>query len=293
MVLLLLSILSSTTIFVVFKLSEKLRVKTLPIITINYTVATLLGFFLANKKLQLYNILDKRWLLLGMVIGVFYIIMFFLLAKSTKTAGITPTSIAAKMSVIFPIGLSIAIEPNDTLTPIKLSGFLLAIIALFLATYRSEKKSITQQNLWLPIILFLGMGLTDSLVKYAQFAFITDDLNALFAATVFATSGLIGYTVILFKKEDRSELLLPRTLIVGAILGAANFGSAYFFIAMLNHSTRYNFLANSTLIGINNVGIVVASTIIGMFIFNEKYSRINKVGIAVSFIAIYTLTMNQ
>lgn len=292
MVLLLLSILSSTTIFVVFKLSERLRVRTLPIITINYTVATLLGFFLANKKPSPHNILYQNWLWLGLVIGIFYIIMFFLLAKSTKSAGITPTTIAAKMSVIFPIALSIAIEPNDTLTPIKLSGFLLAIVALVLATYRSEAKSAGEQRLWLPLIIFFGMGLTDSLVKYAQSTYITDNLNAIFTASVFITSAVAGYMVILFKKEDRKELLLPRTLLVGSILGLANFGSAYFFIAMLNHSTQFHFLANSTLIGINNVGIVVASAILAMVVFNEKYSTINKVGIALSFMAIYTLTMN-
>lgn len=292
MVLLLLSILSSTTIFVVFKLSERLRVRTLPIITINYTVATLLGFFLANKKEYNYNILEQNWLWLGVIIGIFYIVMFFLLAKSTKTAGITPTTIAAKMSVIFPIALSISIEPNDTLTPIKLSGFLLAIVALILATYRSEARTGGYQKLWLPIILFVGMGITDSLVKYAQSVFITDNLTAIFTSLVFATSGIIGYLIVLSKEEERIELLRIRTLLVGTILGIANFGSAYFFIAMLNHSTQYNFLTNSTLIGINNVGIVVASTLIGLFIFNEKYSWINKVGIAISFIAIYTLTIN-
>lgn len=292
MVLLLLSILSSTAIFVVFKLSERLRVRVLPIITINYTVATLLGFFLANKKEFAHNPLYSNWLLIGIIIGVFYIIMFFLLARSTKTAGITPTTIAAKMSVIFPIALSIAIEPNDTLTPIKLSGFFLAIFALVLATYRSDKNSGKEQKLWLPILIFFGMGLTDSLVKYAQSVYITDDLNALFAATVFGTSAIIGYTVILFKPEDRIKLLQPRTILVGAILGVANFGSAYFFIAMLNHSTRFHFLDNSTLIGTNNVGIVLVSTLIGLFVFNEKYSWINKVGIAISILAIYTLTMN-
>ena len=293
MVLLLLSILSSTTIFVVFKLSERLRVRTLPIITINYTVATLLGFFLANKKTTPINILDQNWLWLGLIIGAFYIIMFFLLAQSTKAAGITPTTIASKMSVVFPIALSIAIEPNDNLTPTKLSGFLLALAALVLATYRSEKNSNNQTKIWLPVILFFGMGLTDSLVKYAQAKFITDDLTSIFAATVFATSGIIGYAVILFKKEDRAELLRPKTMLVGALLGAANFGSAYFFISMLNQSTYSHFMDSSTLIGINNVGIVAASTLIGLTIFSEKYSWINKVGIAVSFVAIYILTANQ
>ena len=293
MVLLLLSILSSTTIFVIFKLSERLRVRTLPIITINYTVATLLGFFLANKKATPINILDQNWLWLGLIIGAFYIIMFFLLAQSTKAAGITPTTIASKMSVVFPIALSIAIEPNDNLTPIKLSGFLLALVALILATYRSEKSSNNQTKIWLPLILFFGMGLTDSLVKYAQAKFITDDLTSIFAATVFATSGIIGYAVILFKKEDRAELLRPKTMLVGALLGAANFGSAYFFISMLNQSTYSHFMDSSTLIGINNVGIVAASTLIGLTIFSEKYSWTNKVGIAVSFVAIYILTANQ
>ncbi len=292
MVLLLLSILSSTTIFVVFKLSEKLRVSTLPIITINYTVATLLGFFLANKKDYNHNLLDQNWLWLGVIIGVFYIAMFFLLAKSTKTAGITPTTIAAKMSVIFPIALSISIEPNDTLTPLKLTGFVLAIAALLLATYRSQNKIGESRKIWLPIILFVGMGVTDSLVKYAQSTYITDNLTAVFTSLVFATSGVIGFSVIVSKKRERAELLRLRTLIVGTVLGVANFGSAYFFIALLNHSTKYNFLTNSALIGINNVGIVVASTLIGIFIFGEKYSWINKAGVALSVIAIYTLTMN-
>ncbi|HUW05777.1 MAG TPA: hypothetical protein VMW01_05920 [Williamwhitmania sp.] len=289
MVLLLLSILSSTTILVIFKLSEKLQVKSLPIIALNYAVATLLGFFLADKSQISLQSAGYEWIAFALGLGVLFIGLFFIVAQSTQLAGIAPTTIATKMSVIFPILLSLAIEPNDKLTPIKLSGFILAITALLLSSYPSKKEK-SNRKLWFPIILFFGMGLIDSLMKFSQAKFVSDELKPIFLTLLFGTACIIGFVLVLRSRENRRGFLEIKTLGLGLALGAANFGSAYFFIGMLNYSTKYGFLDSSTLIGVNNIGIVLCSSAIGRFIFKEKYSMLNIGGIVLAVFALYLLT---
>ncbi|RLD97063.1 MAG: hypothetical protein DRJ13_12840 [Bacteroidetes bacterium] len=113
---LLLCILSSTAIFVTFKTINRLNIPAFPVIVINYLVATLLGFLIYRGDTGLTSISGSRWLSISIIIGILFILMFFLVAYSTRKAGITVTTVASKMSVIFPIVFSLIIDPSDQLS---------------------------------------------------------------------------------------------------------------------------------------------------------------------------------
>jgi len=285
---LLLCVLSSAVVLLTFKIAERLKVNTFSAIVINYLAACLAGFFLADGELSsLLSLKTWHWIYMGGM-GVLFITMFKFLGKSTQTAGVAVTSVAAKMSVVFPVLVSLYIDSNDTLSSVKLAGIILALLAVLLSVY--PKNGFKNKTL-LPLIIFIGIGTIDASVKVAQELFVTDTFNPLFNATIFFIALLIGIVVLSFSKEKVLHLKKPITWGVGTLLGLANFGSMYFMIAALNHvnpSTGMR-LGGSVIFGINNIGVVLAGVLIGLLFFKERPSRINWVGIGISVIAILVL----
>jgi len=226
------------------------------------------------------------------LIGVLFILMFVVIAKSSQIVGIAITTVSNKMSVIIPITFSILIDPLDKLTNLKAAGIILAILAVFLSVYRKRKIEFDPRNIYLPIILFLGMGIVDSIVKYAQQYYVNDDVLPLFTVILFIMAAIAGLVTKLLRKTPFKALVNPKVLMWGILLGISNYGSLYFVIKALNYKDTYGgHIGGSVVFGINNLGIIALSVIIGLLVFKEKILKINWVGIIISFIAIYILSI--
>jgi hypothetical protein len=227
MVFLLLSILSSTSVFIVFKLIDRYKVNTFSAIIVNYITACSAGFFLSHSNPFTSKILTANWLPLSLLLGAIFITMFRLIGKSVEKAGMSTTTVAAKMSVIIPIIFTIAIEANDSLTPLKIIGISLALIAVFLTSYKPEKGKIELSTALLPLLIFVGIGVLDSMIKYAQFRYISNDINPLFSGVTFCIAGLIGILLLPFNRIAAKEMSQLKTWLFGILLGLTNFGSMY------------------------------------------------------------------
>ena len=289
MLYLFLSILSSIAILIIFKIIGKYDIKVIQPIIINYFVATALGFFSSGLSPKEVMEIPLSWILPGVFIGSLYVFTFFLIGYSTKKAGMALTTIASKMSFVFPMFFSILIDANDNYSNIKFILLIMAILAVFLSVYKKRVKTIDSLFIiFLPFILFVLMGIADSLVKYSQNYYIKDESqSSIFSFLIFSFAAIWGIILIMFQK-DKKEILQPKVLITGIILGICNFGSLYFFINALN-SLTFN---NSLVIALNNMGVVLFSIIIALSFFKEKVSKLNKAGIAftiITFIAIMTM----
>jgi drug/metabolite transporter (DMT)-like permease len=294
MIFLLLSILSSALIFVIFKLIGRLKVFTFSAIVVNYLAACLAGFFLSNSNPFTISLFSENWFPITLVIGVMFVVMFYIIGSSTQRAGVAVTTVAVKMSVIFPIAFSIWYDSADSLTLVKFSGIFLALIAVYLTVYKKDKKEIKSIAFFLPIILFLGMGIVDSFVKYAQSAYVSTELTPVFSTITFAAAAITGLLVLTVNHQAAKNLLNIKTWVLGILLGLANFGSMYFLLLALNYvdiETGLQALGSITF-GINNIGIVTLSVIIGFLIYGERPSKINWVGISLSFVAIIILSFS-
>ena len=289
MLYLFLSILSSLAILIIFKISGKYNIKVIQPIIINYFVATALGYFSSGLSPKEVMEIPLSWIWPGVFIGSLYVFTFFLIGYSTKKAGMALTTIASKMSFVFPMFFSILIDANDNYSNIKFILLIMAILAVFLSVYKKRVKTIDSLFIiFLPFILFVLMGIADSLVKYSQNYYIKDESqSSIFSFLIFSFAAIWGIILIMFQK-DKKEILQPKVLITGIILGICNFGSLYFFINALN-SLTFN---NSLVIALNNMGVVLFSIIIALSFFKEKVSKLNKAGIAftiITFIAIMTM----
>ncbi|MPL77450.1 hypothetical protein SDC9_23306 [bioreactor metagenome] len=289
MLYLFLSIFSSIAILILFKIIGKYDIKVIQPIIINYFVATALGYFSSGLSPKEVMEIPLSWIWPGVFIGSLYVFTFFLIGYSTKKAGMALTTIASKMSFVFPMFFSILIDANDNYSNIKFILLIMAILAVFLSVYKKRVKTIDSLFIiFLPFILFVLMGIADSLVKYSQNYYIKDESqSSIFSFLIFSFAAIWGIILIMFQK-DKKEILQPKVLITGIILGICNFGSLYFFINALN-SLTFN---NSLVIALNNMGVVLFSIIIALSFFKEKVSKLNKAGIAftiITFIAIMTM----
>lgn len=285
MIYLILCIISSSLLMVVFKIAGRRNIDNYLMIVINYLVASLLGYTIGG--FPRHNLFKESWLPFAIIIGILFILIFLVMARSTQISGISATTIASKMSVILPISFSI-IYFAEAVNVLKILGILLALLAVFLTVYKGNKKGrVPVINSWLPLILFFGSGLIDSLIKYTQESFLEPGNTILFTSTLFLIAAIGGLLYLPFRKAELKSTFSKEVIIAGIILGIINFGSL-FGIVMTLESHVFD---GSIIFGINNIGIVLLSVLIALIVFSEKLSLLNKFGVALSVISIIVLSI--
>lgn len=289
---LILCIFSSTAIFVTFKSINRLNIPAFPVIVVNYLAATLFGMLIHKGNADFVSISGSPWLPISIIIGIMFILMFFLVAHSTKKAGLSVTTVASKMSVIFPIAFSLIIDPGDQLSTIKVLAFIAALGGVVLTVYKPGGTNPERGVIFIPLLLFFGMGLVDSLVKLAQQSYVADNETALFSSILFLNAFVSGLIAALFYRKHLSYFLKARVWVWGLLLGAVNFGSIYFLVRALHYtSPGGGHMDSSVIFGANNISIVALSVLIGMMVFREKLRTVNWVGIVLSALSLLLFSM--
>ncbi|SDB43725.1 EamA-like transporter family protein [Flavobacteriaceae bacterium MAR_2010_188] len=286
MIYLLLSILASTVIFIIFKLINKYEINTLQVIVVNYITACLLGLSLSKVPFKISNILTEEWFYGAFFLGILFIIIFNVMALTAQRNGISVASVATKMSVIIPILFGIYVY-HESHGPIKIIGILIALIAVYLASVKSEKLIVSIKSLWLPITVFFGSGIIDTSIKFMQNEYLSQDKFSLFSSVIFFFAGTIGIITLAFQFLTKKNKFNLKSIPAGILLGIVNFSSIYYLLLALSIEN----LESSTIFTINNVGIVLISTLVGLTLFKEKLYPKNWLGIALAVIAIFLVSI--
>lgn len=285
MIFLLLSILFSTGLFVVFKYFGIYKIDVLKAIFVNYIVAFSMGFFFAERQIPISEIYLQPWFSGALFLGALFVSIFFVMAMTAQKNGVSVTSIAGKMSVVVPVFFGIILY-NESVTFLKIVGIIMALIAVYLSSVK-EEKSEKNGTLLLPILLFIGSGTIDTLLKYIQENYVADEDVSIFSGSLFGIAGVFAFLILVIKTIKKRESFGYKNIIAGIILGVPNYYSIIFLIRALQNK---NF-ESSTLFTINNVAIVVVSTLVGLFFFKEKFSIKNKIGVAMAILGIILVTI--
>ncbi len=286
MIYLLFSILSASSITLLFKVLERKSVPLLPAIIINYLAAFIVGFLFYSGTIDFQAIRESNWFALSGITGVLFILGFFLIGITTQKAGIAITTIANKMSVIIPISFSI-LYYHEAMTLVKTGGIMLALIAVIMAAYRKPALGKWTTVSFLPLIMFLVVGGIDSVIKLAQESYVPANDVSLFSALTFGSAGIIGIILLLFKPGLWKSFNNAWLWGLGTALGLANFGSMFFLMNALNHAQ----LDSSIVYGVNHLGVILVSILLALLLFHERLSLLNRIGILLAAVAISILTM--
>lgn len=282
MIFLLLSVLASSAIFVIFKLFQKYDINIFQAIVVNYFVACLVGFFGFLHSVDIAQVSVKLWFPGTLILGALFIIVFNLAAITTQRSGLSVVSVATKMSVAIPVFFGIILY-NESTGIMKIIGILLALVAVYLTSIKStEGIRIKKKNLIFPLLVFIGSGIIDTMIKYLEVTYVAIDEVALFSTTIFAIAGIIGSSILLGQAAMGKLRIKGKNILGGVILGLPNYFSIYFLVLAL----RSEGFESSTVFTINNVAIVLFSTLLGIILFNERLIRKNWIGIIMAIISI-------
>jgi len=289
MIYLLLSIASSSILFVIFKLFDRFEINTFQAIVTNYFVAATMGLLSYKNPINIIEITHLQWFYFTIFLGVLFIIVFNLMAVTTQKNGLSVVAVATKMSFIIPVIFGL-IFYQESLGILKLLGMILAVIAVYLVSVKERQESLSHyKTLWLPILVFIGSGVIDTCIKFIESTYLIESDIVLFLSVVFGTAGILGISTILIQKIKGTLSFNFKNILAGIILGIPNFFSMYFLVLAL----RSSFFESSGIFTTNNVGIVVVSTIIGYIIFKEKISKKNGIGIFISISSILLMALHQ
>jgi len=282
---LLFSILCSTAIVLLFKKIDQKGINTFNVIIVNYLTALSIGFLLSKASVNFSSSIQVSWLLPSVFIGVAFVIMFYIIALTSQKAGASVAAISSRTSVVIPVLFSI-LYYGESLGMMKIAGISLALPALVLASLREKNHHPDTRYLYLPFLLFIGSGIVDSVVKFAQQEYLDSSSIMIFSATLFSVAFFIGVVVRLISREKISGVLNRKVIFWGFLLGAVNWGSLYFFVMALINTG----LDSSVVFIINNSGIVLLITVFAIIFFKEKLSRLNWIGLILSLLVIYFLS---
>ncbi len=282
MIYLLASILLSTSIFVTFKLFDRFGISNNQAITTNYLVGALLGFSVHIDSYDFIRLPSEPWFFMAVIEGFLFIAVFHLFAQSSQKAGVAVTAVASKMSVIIPVVLGIILY-KESVSVLKIIGITSALLAFYLTFKRNRMSFRYKRFALLPLLLFLGNGTVDSVLKYAEHHYIGDQ-TGLFLSTVFLVALITGIIVSMLNISKGRTKLKLKNIVGGSLLGIFNYSTTYFIMLAMAY------MESSVLYPIFNVGIISLSAIIGFLVFSEKIRTINLIGIILSIIAIFVIS---
>lgn len=281
-----LSVLCSSLIFVIFKLFDVFKIQTLYAIITNYIVACVTGLILYTEEVDVVKVYHSNWFWGTLALGMLFILVFNIMAKTSQKVGVSVASVATKMSLVIPVVIGIVLY-KESLSILKIVGILLALAAVYFASIKESAISISKKKLMLPILVFLGSGIIDASINYFRETKLTSTEFPLFSSTVFAAAATTGLLFILLKAIKEPLKFNLKNILGGIALGIPNYFSIFFLLRALQNEE----LNSASVFTINNVAIVMFSTLLGIVLFKEKLNAKNWGGIALAVISILLVAL--
>ncbi len=282
----LITILSFNVLIIFFKFFDKFGIDNIQALTVNYFVAGFCGLYVSDQDFSVGYVLKSDWIYHAAAIAILFISTFNLYAIGTQKVGIAITTIANKLSLFIPVGIALFLYPGETLTWIKILGFVLAIVGIYLSSTKGKKLVFDKKYLWLIIIVFVGQGLADTIFNNAQKTVVSDNDKGLFFMCLLIIAGICGLLIILMQQFKNKNKIQSKSIIAGLLFGIPNFASLIFFFNALESSG----LEASQVFPVVSMGVVIGSTLIGLLLFKEKLSGRNWLGLFFAVLSIFVIT---
>jgi len=279
MIYLLLSIVSSVLIAVVIRLNEDRDLDRSGVMFFNYLTATALAFIFMNTERVFY--VSKQLIPISSVSGFIYVTAFMVYMKAVGRIGLAVPVTITRLSVLLPVLGSVLIF-SERMSPHQVTGFILAVFAIYLFSgARTTDASVSKRSdMILLMLLFVLMGSGDFSLKVFQQLYPQAYLMN-FVFLVFVIASLYTLVLVVIRKVRISRGIIAG----GIILGIPNFASAFFILKVLQK------FPGSIAFPLNNIGIIVLSTVVGRLFWRERLHRQTMIAVGLSILAVILLNM--
>lgn len=245
-----------------------------------------MGFTFAERGFSVVEVPNQPWFFGAVCLGALFVSIFFIMAMTAQKNGVSVASVAGKMSVVIPVLFGVFLY-NESVTFLKVIGIIIALIAVYLSSIKEKSTAKKNAGLLLPILLFLGSGAIDTTLKFVEVTYVPKNDVSIFSGSLFGIAAIFALIILIGKAIKKREPFGIKNIIAGIVLGVPN----YFSIIFLIKALQTEGFESSTLFTINNVGIVIVSTIIGILLFKEQFSTKNKIGVTLAILGIVIVAL--
>ncbi|MBO6575353.1 MAG: hypothetical protein JJ896_08060 [Rhodothermales bacterium] len=284
MLFLALAIASSLAIGAMFKFAGQAGLDTLTLLVVNYAVAAGMGLLLlvADDAASSADYFQPGFLGLVAVTGLVLIGSFFLFAEATRRAGMSVSMAVMRVGVSIPFLVSWLAwreEPSSA----QWIGFMLVLFALIFITRKPSEEGGTVEvasAAGLLVLLFVGGGAGDTLVKAFDVWFAGELPGHAFMGGAFLVSFLAGASLMLARRDCVKDSRAARW---GLVLGVVNYASILFVLEAVAR------IPATVVFPTVSVSVVVGGALIGLLVWKERLSPVNMAGIALAAAAVVLL----
>lgn len=276
---LVLSIFFSTFINLIFRWFKDFNVNKFQAIIINYLVCFIVGFALSDNHDLMTNI-SSTWFPYCIGLGFIFVAIFFAMALTTEKMGISVTAVSGKMSVVVPILFAYLLH-GESLSLLFITGLILSLLSIYFISIKKD-LNIDRSYFFLPIIVFLGGGIIDTSLKILETNFGQEVSMDTISYTIFIGAFIAGSFLFLIKNRGNLLVFERKSLVAGVLLGVPNYFSIFFLLSAISQFTDKSALV----FGINNIGVVLVSSLLSVIIFKENLSKGNRWGLFLAVLSI-------
>src|SRR5690606_3749976 len=286
MIFVLFSIVCSVLVSIILKLSRRYQISTDQLIAWNYPTALILNvvFFQPDIRAISFSISNTS---LYLVLGFLLPALFLAIAASIRYTGIVRTDIAQRVSIFIPL-IAAFLLFDEVATARSIIGIAVGILAIFFSIKWSAENKEAKKNTWIyPLIIFFGMGLIDVLFKQvAQHREVPYSTSVFF---IFLVALIITFTYLSIRIYRRKEKISIPSIFWGIGLGIFNFGNILFYMKAHRAIPDNPSIVFSAM----NIGVIALGALVGLYIFKEKLSTLNKAGILLAILSIVIIAGNE
>lgn len=282
---LILAILCSSSIAMIFKISEGNNLNRYVVTSSNYFIAFTISLIIAiskglfrsykgiflvmgnemkgvflNGQTFTSNAMFAWAMISGLIAGVFFFLSFLYYQKSVKSSGAALSGTFSKLGILVPMVFSIFLWGE---IPTVLQGIGIILSLGSIVAINLSKESIGTSNLRgsLVLLFFFG-GIAEFSNKIFQ-QYGDSYYKDLFLFFVFLSAFIISFIFILIKNRRVSI----KDIFTGFLVGIPNMFSSFFLILSLNY------LNTSTAFTIYSTGSMLCINACSCLFFNERLSR--------------------
>lgn len=282
MIYILISVCCSVIVGMIIKIARQNLVNVQQLVLWNYPTTVLLTYILLEPS---WNNLTWKSLPYQFYVPLTILLpsLFIFIALAVKYSGIVKTDVAQRMSLFIPLIASFLLF-NEVIQVNKIVGIIVGLVAVACSvSWGNQSSNRMRKNSIYPIIVFFGMGIIDILFKqiaqYTQIPYITSMFIVFVGAMLFAFLLLIYETQIKKKSFDKSAIVW------GLFLGLFNFANIFYYMKAHRAISDNPSIVFTAM----NVGVIVLGSLVGVFLFSEKLSVTNKIGLALAVLSIFLI----
>lgn len=287
MIWILLTIIITSSFFILFRYFSVFQVNSFQAIVFNYATCVVTGLIYTGTEAIDTQQLKEPWVFPALLTGVLFLVTFNLMALTVAKVSVTASSVANKTSLVIPVAVNLLFLNTKAkpFSAINYLGIALAIAGIILSSFRKKESGPEQVSpliFILPLLVFLLGGAIDTIINILNLRYLTDESQKIFPIVTFVAASFTGLLMIIYRYIRNKEKISLKAVLAGVVLGIPNYFS---ILVLLKALSAYN-NDGAFVFPIINTGIIILSSFLAVVLFREKITLAKGIGIILAILAI-------